>query len=426
MQTAGRESGIYSGVGDGAIRNTHDDYDTFLRAGSAGDYVRKYGFDQLPWVARTMAHPAYDSLWQGQAVDKLLAARPSSVPTLWEQGLWDSDDIWGASRAWLAQKAAGRSANNWLVMGPWGHSQVNGTGYEHGPLKWVGDTARQYNRDMVVPFLEHYLRDGPAHNLARAIVYNTGKNRWEHFNDWPSACERGCASGMKSLYLRENSGLSFEQPTSSKAADTYISDPAKPVPFIPRPMPDPFSNMAAGSWSSWGNAPIADQRFVDGRPDVLTYETPVLTSPVGVQGIPVVDLRAMTTGSDGDFVVKLIDVYPADYPNDSKMRGYQLPIAMEILRGRYRNSFEHASAIPPNQAQQYRFELPNVNHVFQPGHRIMVQVQSTLFPIYDRNPQTFVANIFNAKASDYQKAEISVLRSKAQPSAVLLPVVNAN
>jgi putative CocE/NonD family hydrolase len=426
MQTAGRGAGIYGGIAEdlGALRPTHDEYETFLRAGSAGDYARTYGFDQLPWVARTMAHPAYDALWQGQALDKLLAARPSSVPTLWEQGLWDSDDIWGASRAWLAQKAAGHAANNWLVLGPWRHSQINRTGYELGPLRWEGDTAKQYNRDMVLPFLEHYLRDGPPHNLPRVIVYNTGENRWERFEDWPLACERGCATGMKPLYLRENFSLSFERPAESKAADSYISDPAKPVPFIPRPIVDPFSDMAGGSWSAWGDALVTDQRFVDGRPDVLTYETPVLEAPVRVSGIPVVDLRAMTTGSDGDFVVKLIDVYPADYPNDPKLRGYQLPIAMEIFRGRYRKSFEHPSAIPPNEPQQYRFELPNVNHVFRPGHRIMVQIQSTWFPIYDRNPQTFVPNIFHAKASDYRKAEITVLRSRAQPTAILLPVVN--
>ncbi|WP_129778167.1 CocE/NonD family hydrolase [Peristeroidobacter soli] len=424
MQTSSREAGIYSGLGGDASRNTHDDYDTFLRAGSAGDYVRTYGFDQLPWVARAMAHPAYDAFWQGQALDKLLAARPSKVPTLWEQGLWDSDDIYGANQAWRAQKAAGKIDNNWLVMGPWKHSQVNGTGYEMGPLKWEGDTSKQYNRDMVLPFFEHYLRDGPDHKLPRVTVYNTGENRWEHFNDWPTACERGCATGMKALYIREGSTLSFEAPTASgQQADTYTSDPAKPVPFIPRPILDPFSNMAGGSWSGWGDALFTDQRFVDGRPDVLTYETPVLTEPVGVQGIPIVDLRAMTTGSDGDFVVKLIDVYPADYPNNPKMRGYQLPIAMDILRGRYRTSFEHPSAIPPNKPQQYRFELPNVNHVFQPGHRIMVQIQSTLFPAYDRNPQTYVPNIFNAKPGDYRKAQISVLRSQAQPSAVLLPVV---
>ncbi|MFC4313986.1 CocE/NonD family hydrolase [Steroidobacter flavus] len=424
MQTSSREAGIYSGLGGDASRNTHDDYDTFLRAGSAGDYVRTYGFDQLPWVARAMAHPAYDAFWQGQALDKLLAARPSKVPTLWEQGLWDSDDIYGANQAWRAQKAAGKMDNNWLVMGPWKHSQVNGTGYEMGPLKWEGDTAKQYNRDMVLPFFEHYLRDGPDHKLPRVTVYNTGENRWEHFDDWPTACERGCATGMKPIYMSEGSTLSFDAPTGSgEQADTYTSDPAKPVPFIPRPILDPFSNMAAGSWNGWGDALFTDQRFVDGRPDVLTYETPVLTSPVGVQGIPIVDLRAITTGSDGDFVVKLIDVYPADYPNNPKMRGYQLPIAMDILRGRYRTSFEHPSAIPPNKPQQYRFELPNVNHVFQPGHRIMVQIQSTLFPIYDRNPQTFVPNIFNARPGDYQKAQISILRSKAQPSAVLLPLV---
>jgi putative CocE/NonD family hydrolase len=169
---------------------------------------------------------------------------------------------------------------------------------------------------------------------------------------------------------------------------------------------------------------VTDQRFVDGRPDVLTYETAILTSPVKVTGIPVVDLRAMTTGTDGDFVVKLIDVFPADYPNNPKLRGFQLPLAIDILRGRYRKSFEQPTAIPANQPQQYKFELPNVNHVFQPGHRIMVQVQSTYFPAYDRNPQTFVPNIFNAKPSDYQKAQVTVLRSAAQPSAILLPVVN--
>ena len=425
MQTAARGAGIYTGHGGDSARNTHDDYDTFLRAGSAGDYIRTYGFDQLPWVQRTLAHPAYDALWQGQALDKLLAAHPSNVPTLWEQGLWDSDDIYGANKAWLAQKAAGRTANNWLVMGPWRHSQVNGKGYEVGPLHWEGDTSKQYNRDMVLPFFEHYLRDAPAPKLSRVTVYNTGANRWEHFDDWPLACEHGCASGLKPLYLREHSGLSFDRPSGSEdVADTYLSDPAKPVPHVPRPIVDPFSNMAGGSWSAWGDMLVTDQRFVDGRPDVLTYETPVLASPVGVRGMPLVDLHAMTTGSDADFIVKLIDVFPDDYPNDPKLRGFELPISMDILRGRYRTSFEHPAAIAPNAPMQYRFELPNVNHVFQPGHRIMIQIQSTLFPLYDRNPQSYVPNIFDAKASDYKKAQISVLRSKAQASALLLPVVN--
>jgi putative CocE/NonD family hydrolase len=256
-------------------------------------------------------------------------------------------------------------------------------------------------------------------------VYNTGANRWEHFDDWPIVCERGCPQSSKPLYFGKDSSLSFDKPAGAEGlADTYISDPAKPVPYIPRPIVDPFSNMAGGSWSGWGDMLVTDQRFVDGRPDVLTYETAILTSPVKVTGIPVVDLRAMTTGTDGDFVVKLIDVFPADYPNNPKLRGFQLPLAIDILRGRYRKSFEQPTAIPANQPQQYKFELPNVNHVFQPGHRIMVQVQSTYFPAYDRNPQTFVPNIFNAKPGDYQKAQVTVLRSAAQPSAILLPVVN--
>jgi putative CocE/NonD family hydrolase len=257
-------------------------------------------------------------------------------------------------------------------------------------------------------------------------VYNTAENRWERFQDWPSACQSGCASALTPLYLGGGFGLSFDPPKDSgKQGDSYVSDPAKPVPFLPRPVIDPFYGYYSGAaaYPAWAKWLVQDQRFVDSRPDVLTYETPVLTSAVRVRGIPIADIRAMTTGSDGDFVVKLIDVYPAEYPKDPPMGGYQLAIALDIFRGRYRESFEHPTAIPPNAPQSYRFDLPNVNHVFLPGHRIMVQVQSTLFPLYDRNPQTFVPNIFNAKAADYRQATITVLRSKQNSSAVWLPVV---
>ncbi|KRE97680.1 glutaryl-7-ACA acylase [Frateuria sp. Soil773] len=414
--------------GPGAVTpsDTYDKYDEYLRAGSTGDYVRSRGLDKLPFVARVMEHPSYDAFWQGQDLAKLLAAHPSPVPTLWEQGLFDQEDMWGANHAWLALKAAGHLSNNWLVLGPWSHSQVNGTGYAAGPLKWEGDTARQYNRDMVLPFLDQYLRGGPPARLARVSVYNTGDNRWDRFQDWPAACERGCAAGLKPLYLGKDFGLSFDAPSEPEAGDTYVSDPARPVPFLPRPVLDPF--FAYGStyagyipWSKWL---LHDQRFVDGRPDVLVYETPVLTSPLRVRGIPVADIRAATTGTDGDFVVKLIDVYPPSMPNDPSMGGYELPIALDIFRGRYRESFGHPTAIPAGEPQRYRFDLPNVNHVFQPGHRVMVQVQSTLFPLYDRNPQTFVPNIFNAKAADYRPANVTILRSSLQPSAVWLPVVD--
>jgi putative CocE/NonD family hydrolase len=420
--------------GEGVVTPTdfYDKYEELLRAGSTGDYARDHGLEQLPWVARTFAHPAYDAYWQSQGLEKLLAAHPSSVPTLWEEGLWDQEDMWGTIHAWLALKAAGHESNNWLVLGPWFHSQIGEKGYSLGPLKWDGDTTQQFRRDMVLPFFNEHLRDGAPANLARATVYNTGENHWEHLSDWPSACESGCAVGLKPLYLGAGYGLGFDQPTDADgAADKYTSDPARPVPFMPRPVIDPFFELSPnldlsastgyGPWSKWL---VNDQRFVDGRPDVLVYETPVLNSPLRVSGIPVADIRAAISGSDADFVVKLIDVYPAQYLVDHALGGYELAISLDIFRGRYRTSFEHPTAVPSNVPQRYRFALPEVNHVFLPGHRIMVQIQSTLFPLYDRNPQIFVPNIFYAKASDYRPAIISILRNKQQPSAVWLPVVN--
>ncbi|KAG9578529.1 hypothetical protein KCV01_g16522, partial [Aureobasidium melanogenum] len=289
--------------GPGAVTpsDTFDKYDEYLRAGSTGDYVRSRGLDKLPFVARMMDHPAYDAFWQGQDLVRLLAAHPSSVPTLWEQGLYDQEDMWGANHAWLALKAAGHASNNWLVLGPWSHSQVNGIGYTLGPLKWTGDTSLEYNRDMVLPFLNEHLRGGPPANLSRVSVYNTGDNHWDRFQDWPAACEKGCPAGLKPLYLGKDFGLSFTAPTEPQVGDTYVSDPARPVPFLPRPVLDPFygygSNYAGYlPWSKWL---VNDQRFVDGRTDVLVYETPVLTSPVRVRGIPVADIRASTTGARG-------------------------------------------------------------------------------------------------------------------------------
>jgi putative CocE/NonD family hydrolase len=421
-QTAQRGAGVIP------PSDTYDKYEEFLRAGSTGDYIRANGLDRLPWIARAMAHPAYDAWWQDQGIDRLLVAKPSNVPTLWTQGLWDQEDMWGANHAWRKLVAAGHAANNWLVLGPWNHVQVHGTGTSIGPLAWGEETASIYRRDMLLPFFDEHLRGGPPANLARVAVYNTGEKRWERFSTWPTACDRGCATPLKPLFLAPGFGLSFDQPSQADGGDTYTSDPAKPVPFRPRPVVDPFAELGAGSlgspyepWSKW----LAwDQRFVDGRPDVLTYETPVLTSAVRVQGIPIADIRARMTGTDVDFVVKLIDVFPGMDPVNPVASGYQLPIATDIFRGRYRESFERPIPVPVNTPQQFRFELPNVNHVFQPGHRIMVQIQSTLFPLYDRNPQTFVPNIFDAKPADYRKSDITVLRSKAQASAILLPVID--
>lgn len=403
----------YKGDGKEPPSGMYDDYDQFRDIGSAGDWARKSGFDQLPAWQRMIAHTSYDGWWQGQALDKMLAANPSNVPTIWEQGLWDQEDMYGAIHAWEALKGAGHMGNNHLVMGPWRHSQVNREGRELGPFKWNGDTAQQFREDMVVPFFNQYLKDGPAVTLPAAAIYNTGENHWDRFATWPLACDSGCASPMTPIFLQADGALGFDK--AGEGGDSYVSDPAKPVPHLPRPV-----NFNDGRWGEWL---VQDQRSADGRPDVMTYATPVLTKAVRVSGAPIADLFAKTTGTDGDFVVKVIDVFPAENVADPKMGGYQLAVSLDIFRGRYRQSFEHPSAIPAGKVQEYKFRLPTVNHVFQPGHRIMVQVQSSLFPLYDRNPQTYVPNIFLAKKADYQKATVTLMRGGATSSAVWLPVV---
>jgi putative CocE/NonD family hydrolase len=363
-------------------------------------------------------HPAYDAFWQGQALDKLVAERPSQVPAIWVQGLWDQEDMWGAIHCYLALKAKGQSDHNYLVMGPWRHSQVNVDAYNLGPLKWDGDTALQFRRDVLKPFFDQYLKnDGVKASTPPVFIYNTSENHWDRLPSWPLACEKGCASPIKPLYLREGFSLGFEKPTDPAAADEYVSDPAKPVPYIPRPV-----RFADGDrWRTWL---VTDQRTVADRTDVLAYETPVLTTPVRLAGAPIAELIASTSGTDSDWVVKLIDVYPDEVASQPEMGGYQLAIAMDIFRGRYRESFEHPAAIPAGKPQRYRFVLPTVNHTFEPGHRIMVQIQSSWFPLYDRNPQTFVENIFFAKPADYVKATQRVYRSAEQASAVWLPMAN--
>lgn len=402
--------------GESVVRDAYDDYEAFRRAGSAGDYIRARGLDQLPWVKKLIEHPAYDAFWQGQALDKLVAEHPSQVPTMWLQGLWDQEDMWGAIHCYLALKAKGQADHNYLVMGPWRHSQVGNSAYNLGPLKWDGDTALQFRRDVLLPFFNQHLKTGaPKADTPPVFIYNTGENHWDRLKSWPLACEKDCAAPMKPLYLRAGNGLGFEHPVENGGADSYVSDPAKPVPYLPRPVR--FSD--AERWRTWL---VTDQRSVVDRPDVLTYETPVLTAPVRISGAPIADLFASTSGTDADWVVKLIDVFPDEVPSQPEMGGYELPIAMDIFRGRYRESFEHPSAIPAGKAQRYRFVLPTANHVFEPGHRIMVQIQSSWFPLYDRNPQTYVSNMFFAKTGDYVKATETVFRSGEQASAVWLPV----
>ena len=406
----------YRGAGSEVPHAAYDDYEVFLNAGSPGAYALANGFDQLGWWKKVVAHPAYDAFWQGYALDRQLAAHPSQVPTLWVQALWNQETIWGATHAWLALKAVGHESNNWLVLGPWHMSQENRVGWTIGPFKWPADTAEQFRHSMVMPFFNQYLRNGPLANLARATIYSPAEKRWQRFDSWPSACERGCRYPLKALYLQADFKLSFDSPTGLREGDSYVSDPSKPVPNWPRPVN--FDDA-----DSWRTQLVRDQRFVDGRPDVLTYVAEALSAPLKIEGAPIADLVATTTGTDEDFVVKLIDIYPPQYPMQPELGGYELPIGIDIFRGRYRTSFEHPSPIPANKAQRYRFPLPNQNYVFLPGHRIMVQIQSTLFPLYDRNPQTFVDNPLFPKPEDFRKATITLLRSADAASAVWLPVV---
>jgi putative CocE/NonD family hydrolase len=403
-----------TGKGEPVARWGYDDYENFLDAGSAGAFAQAHGMDQLPFWHRMSAHPAYDAFWQGQALDQLVSAKASSVPTMWLQGLWDQEDMYGAIHTWEALKAKGMAGNNHLVMGPWSHSQVNRVADSLGPLKWRGDTAGDFRKEVLVPFFNTYLKDQkPSEPAPPVLIYNAAENHWDKFSDWPGVA----ADALTPLYLQKDWGLSFEKPGAAAAQeDSYVSDPAKPVPFLETPV----SMQDHPRWATWL---VQDQRFAATRPDVLTYRTPILEQEVTLEGAPIADLFVRTTGTDADFVVKLIDVYPPSDIARPTMGGYQLPISLDIFRGRYRKSFEHPTAIPAGKVQEYKFRLPTVNYVFKPGHRIMVQVQSSLFPLYDRNPQTFVPNIFFAKSADYKSAQMTVQRGAGGASAVMLPVV---
>lgn len=391
----------------------YDDYTTFLRAGSAGDYAKANGLDQLPWWHKLIEHPSYDAFWQEQALDARMARTGLKVPTMWLQGLWDQEDMWGAVHSYAAMEPRDTGNTlNYLVMGPWRHSQVNYDGSNLGALKFDGDTALQFRRDVLKPFFDQYLVDGaPKAQTPPVLIYNTGENHWDTLQQWPRSTAKS-----RPLYLRAGGKLSFEAPQAGEATfEAYVSDPAKPVPFVPRPVRFADRDM----WTSWL---VKDQRFVDGRPDVLTFVSEPLTEPLRIGGAPQVDLQAATSGSDSDWVVKLIDVYPDQTPSTPEMGGYELSVSMAIFRGRYRESFSDPKAIASNQVLEYKFGLPTANHVFQPGHRVMVQVQSSLFPLYDRNPQTFVPNIYLATPGDYQKATQQIWHAPQQASFISLPV----
>jgi hypothetical protein len=426
-QTSRRGSGVI-------VPHPGDDYNNFLEAGTAANFARARDIDQLPYWKNIENNPSYSGFWQAQALDKLIGKTKLTVPTMWEQGEWDQEDMYGANhsyRAWEPQDTT--NTMNYLVMGPWFHSQINRQGRAIGPFVWATDTAEQWRRDVLLPFFNQYLKSGsPKADTLPVWVYDTGADHWDRLQKWPLSCEQGCADTSRPLYLEAEGKLSFDSPRAEaedNRYDQYVSDPAKPVPYRPRPVVG-----EGGGWRTWL---LTDQRFVDDRPDVLTYETAPLTAPMKLAGEPIVHLIASTSGTDSDWVVKLIDVYPNDQPTpldtagafpgtlgvQPDMSGYELPLAIDIFRGRYRTSFSHPEAIMPNKPLEYKFALPNVDHTFQPRHRIMVQVQSSLFPLYDRNPQAFVPNIFDAKPADFIKATQRIWHEPGEASYISLPVV---
>ena len=403
--------------------NYHDEYDLFMHYGSAGAMGAAYGMGQLGFWNKILAHPDYDAFWRDQAMDRLLAAQPLKVPVMLVASLWDQEDIYGAPAVYRAIKpkdSTGKMVK--LVMGPWYHGQEIGDGNSLGALRFGSDTARYFRQHILRPYLAQYLKDGaPAADIAPVNAYETGGNRWQRLDRWPLACASGCPTPSRKLYLQDGHRVGFDAPAGAVAFDEYISDPAKPVPFRARPI-QPIGYTPPMTWQQWL---VDDQREASGRTDVMSYVSEPLTAPLKIAGAPEVNLMASTSGTDSDWVVKLIDVYPDQVAEQPEMGGYQLAVAMDILRGRYREGFETSKPIAANQALGYRFALPNANHVFLPGHRIMVQVQSSWFPLYDRNPQTFVPSIFTAKPSDYRAATQRIYRGGAagQGSFIALPVV---
>jgi putative CocE/NonD family hydrolase len=400
--------------------NYHDDYDLFMQ-GSAGELGHRYGMEQLGFWNKVIAHPTYDAFWSDQAVDKLLAAQPLSIPVMLVHSLWDQEDSYGALAVYAAIKPKDiRGDMVKLVLGPWHHGQEIEEGSALGAIRFGSDTAQYFREQVLRPFLAQYLKDGaPQANLAPVTAFETGTNQWRRLERWPVACEKGCPVSSRALYLQPDQKLQFTRPSGKGSYSEYISDPAHPVPYRARPI-QPAGYEHGMTWSQWL---VDDQREASGRTDVLTFSSEALTAPLKISGSPEVHLIASTSGTDSDWVVKLIDVYPDQVAAQPEMGGYQLAVGMEILRGRYRESFVTPKAIEPNKPLPYSFSLPANNHVFLPGHRIMVQVQSSWFPLYDRNPQTYVPSIFFAKSADYKKATQRVYHSSSDASYVALPVV---
>lgn len=396
----------------------YDTYEWYLRLGALSNANEKYLHGRIPTWNDFVEHPNYDSFWQQQAMAGYL--KKAQVPMLTVAGWWDQEDFYGPIKIYETLEQHDRDGLNFFVAGPWNHGGwARGDGASLGRIKFDSATSQYYREKIEAPWFAYYLKDKGRLEITEAITFQTGANEWKRYDKWPP---RNLTTDRR-LYFHADGRLSFDPPSAagSAAFDEYVSDPANPVPYRPRPIEATYDPRGSG-WSTWL---VEDQRFVHRRPDVVSWETETLTEDVVVTGQVIANLFASTSGSDSDWVVKLIDVYPEDYAPEPKMGGYQLMVANDVLRGRFRKSFEHPQPVVPNRVEPYTIDLHHIDHRFRKGHKIMVQVQSTWFPIIDRNPQKYVENIFKAKESDYIKATQRIYRTRSFPSHLVLPVAPA-
>jgi len=394
----------------------YDVYSWYLSLGSLANITTKLAEGKFPTWQNYVAHPNYDAFWQREAVMKYLDR--VTVPTLNVAGWWDQEDFYGPLKIYETLEPHDTKRFNYLVVGPWNHGGWRGkTGDKLGNIEFGSATAQYFRKNIETPWFAFWLKDKGKLQLAEATTFESGANEWRSYDSWPPKRE----VTARKLYFQSGGKLAFDPPPATKpdsAFDAYVSDPAKPVPYRVRPIAPSFTG--GSTWSTW----LADdQRFAQDRPDVATWQTPPLEEDIVIAGDVLAKIFASTTGSDADWVVKLIDVYPEQYEPNPKLGGYQFMVSNDVFRGRFRKSFEKPEPITPNKVEEFSVDLHQQSYRFKKGHRLMVQVQSSWFPLIDRNPQTYVPNIFMAKDSDFRAATQKVFRSPQQASFISLPVV---